>query len=231
MMGAWFVAAASALWLGILTSVSPCPLATNVAAISFVAKRIGSPAKVLLSGLLYTLGRAAVYVGLGILIVGGLLERPEVSDALQTYMNKFLGPILLLVGVVLLELIPLPFSISVGSERAQRIAEKGSLAGAALLGMLFALAFCPVSAALFFGNTIGLCLPHQSRVALPLVYGIGTALPVVMFAVLIALGVRSLGKALGALRRVEWWARRVTGILFVLVGIYFSLRFIFGLWA
>jgi cytochrome c biogenesis protein CcdA len=135
------------------------------------------------------------------------------------------------VGVVLLELVPLPFSISVGGERAQRIAEKGSLAGAALLGMLFALAFCPVSAALFFGNTIGLCLPHQSRVALPLVYGIGTALPVVVFAVLIALGVRSLGKAFNVLRRVEWWARRVTGILFVLVGIYFSLRFIFGLWA
>jgi cytochrome c biogenesis protein CcdA len=186
---------------------------------------------VLLSGLLYTLGRAAVYVGLGILVVGGLLEKPEVSDTLQTHMNKVLGPILILVGVVLLELIALPFSISVGGERAQRIAEKGSLAGAALLGMLFALAFCPVSAALFFGSTIGLCLPHRSPVLLPLVYGVGTALPVVVFAVLIALGVRSLGKAFDILRQAEWWARRVTGILFVLVGIYYALRFIFGLWA
>ena len=229
-MGVWLAAGASALWLGILTSVSPCPLATNVAAISFLAKRVGSPTRVLLAGLLYTLGRASVYVGLAILIVGGLLERPEVSDALQTYMNKFLGPILILVGVVLLELVPLPFSISVGGGRAQRIAERGGLAGAAVVGMLFALAFCPASAGLFFGSTIGLCLPLKSRVLLPLAYGVGTALPVVAFAVLIALGARSLAKAFDVLRHVEWWARRATGVLFILVGVYYTLQFIFGVW-
>ncbi len=221
----------SALWLGILTAISPCPMATNIAAISFIGKRVGRPLLVILSGLLYTLGRTAAYVAVAVVAVGGLLAIPAVSQFLQTYMNRLLGPILIAVGVVLLELVPLRFSTSVGGERAQRLAEKGGLLGAALLGILFALSFCPISAGLFFASLVPLALKHESRLLLPTAFGIGTALPVVVFAIAIALSARSVGKMYGALQKVERWARRMTGVLFILVGVYYCLLYIFGVTA
>ena len=222
---------ASALWLGILTAISPCPMATNIAAISFIGKRVGRPRTVVASGLLYTLGRTAVYVALAVVAVGGLLAIPAVSEFLQTYMNRLLGPVLIVAGVVLLELVPISFSTSVGSERAQKLAEKGGLLGAGLLGVLFALSFCPISAGLFFMSLLPLALKHESRLLLPAAFGIGTALPVVVFAVAIALSARSVGKMYGALAKVEWWARRITGVLFILVGVYYCLLYIFGVTA
>jgi cytochrome c biogenesis protein CcdA len=230
-MGTLLAGAASALWLGVLTSISPCPLATNIAAISFIGKRVGRPPIVLASGLLYAAGRTAAYLALGIVAVGGLLAIPAVSQFLQIYMNKLLGPVLILVGMFLLELIRLNLSTSVSAERAQRLAEKGGLLGAALLGILFALSFCPISAALFFGSLVPLALKHESRFVLPVAYGVGTALPVVAFAALVAFGARWVGQAFNRLAQVEWWARRVTGALFILVGIYYCLTAIFGVGA
>ena len=104
-MTEFLIGIASAFWLGILTSISPCPLATNIAAISFVGRRVGSPAKVFLAGLLYTAGRTLTYLVLGVLLVSSLLSAPYLSHVLQKYMNKALGPILILVGMVLVELI------------------------------------------------------------------------------------------------------------------------------
>ena len=231
MMGTLLAGTVSALWLGVLTSISPCPLATNIAAISFIGKRVGRPLSVVLSGLLYALGRTAAYVALAVVTVGGLLAIPAVSDFLQTYMNKLLGPVLIVAGVLLLELVPLSFSTSVSSERAQRLAEKGGLLGAGLLGILFALSFCPISAGLFFMSLLPLALKHESHLLLPSAYGIGTALPVVVFAIAIALSARSVGKMYGALQKVERWARRITGGLFVLVGVYYCLLYIFGVTA
>jgi len=225
------LATASAFWLGVLTSISPCPMATNIAAISFIGKRVGRPRTVVASGLLYTLGRTAVYVALAVVAVGGLLAIPAVSEFLQTYMNRLLGPVLIVAGVVLLELVPLSFSTSVGSERAQKLAEKGGVLGAGLLGVLFALSFCPISAGLFFMSLLPLALKHESRFLLPTAFGVGTALPVVVFAVAIALSARSVGKMYGALQKVEWWARRITGVLFILVGVYYCLLYIFGITA
>ncbi|HUU93133.1 MAG TPA: aromatic aminobenezylarsenical efflux permease ArsG family transporter [Phycisphaerae bacterium] len=221
----------SALWLGILTSISPCPMATNIAAISFIGKRVGRPLLVILSGLLYTLGRTVAYVAVAVVAVGGLLAIPAVSDFLQTYMNRLLGPVLIVAGVVLLELVPIRFSTSVGGERAEKLAEKGGLLGAGLLGILFALSFCPISAGLFFASLLPLALKHESRLLLPTAFGVGTALPVVVFAVVIALSARSVGKMYGALAKVEWWARRITGVLFLLVGVYYCLLYIFGITA
>lgn len=226
-MGALGVAAATSLWLGVLTSVSPCPMATHIAAISFVGRGVGSPARVLLAGLLYTLGRTAAYVGLGVLLVGGLLSVPSLSAFLQGFMNRILGPILILAGMFLLELITVPLP---GGGWTQKVGEKAGrwgLAGAALIGFVFALAFCPVSAALFFGSLVPLALKAGSPVVLPSIYGAGTALPVVVFAAIIALSVRYMGKAFNRLSQVERWARLLTGTAFILVGIYFSLVFIF----
>jgi len=218
-----------ALWLGILTSISPCPLATNVAAISFLGRRLDRPAAVVLSGLVYTLGRTLAYMALALVTVGGLLAVPAVARFLESSMNKILGPVLIAAGVFLLELVPVSLTTFSAGERSQRLAETGGLAGAGLLGVLFALAFCPVSAALFFGSLVPLALKAESPLLLPTAYGIGTALPVVAFAVLVAMGTRQMARAFGVLQNVERWARRITGAVFLLVGVYYTLVYIFGL--
>ena len=225
-MDSLLFSAASALWLGILTAISPCPMATNVAAISYIGKRLGSPRQVLLGGVLYTVGRTVAYVGLAVLILAGLQSIPRVSTFLQEYMNKVLGPVLIVVGLFLLELIQLGGRSNLG-ERLGRRVEGWGLAGALALGVIFALSFCPISAALFFGSLISLAVKYDSRILLPGVFGVGTALPVFVFAVIIGLGVGSLGAAFHKLQRFEWWARRITGVVFILVGIYYCLEYIF----
>jgi cytochrome c-type biogenesis protein len=225
-MGPLVIGAASALWFGILMAISPCPMATNVAAISYIGKRLGSPRQVLLGGVLYTVGRTVAYVGLAVVILAGLGSIPRVSTFLQEYMNKVLGPVLIVVGLFLLELIQLGGRSNLG-ERLGRRVEGWGLAGALALGVIFALSFCPISAALFFGSLISLAVKYDSRVLLPGVFGVGTALPVFVFAVIIGLGVGSLGAAFHKLQRFEWWARRVTGVVFILVGIYYCLEYIF----
>jgi len=221
------VAITSALWLGILTSISPCPMATNIAAISFLSRRLDNPRQVLFAGLLYTLGRMLTYIVLAALIVSSLMSVSGISLWLQTYMNKLMGPALILVGMVLLELINLPTIGSVSGERMKNRAESLGIWGAALLGIVFALTFCPISAALYFGSLLPLAVNSSSAVLLPSLYGIGTALPVSFFALLIAFGARSLGKAFDRLRLVELWARRITGAIFILAGIYYCLAYIF----
>ena len=221
------VAAASALWFGILTSVSPCPLATNITAISFVGRKTGSPGGVLLTGLLYTMGRALVYVAIAMLLVTSLLSAPTVSLTLQMWMNKLLGPILILVGMVMLGLVRIRFRGRGMSERLQQRVERWGLLGALALGMLFALSFCPVSATLFFGSLLPLAVKHGSGVLLPLLYGVGTAIPVIIFAVVLAFGARWLGKIFERVTQVERWMRAITGVVFVGVGIYMSLLHVY----
>jgi cytochrome c-type biogenesis protein len=227
----WLLAAASAFWFGILTSISPCPLATNITAMSFVGRRVGSPRKVLLAGILYTVGRSLTYMAVGALLVWSLLSAPRVSLVLQRTMNKALGPILIVVGIFLLDFIPLRLPSSGFAQRAgERIARWGSM-GALLLGVLFAVTFCPVSAALFFGSLLPLAVEQHSPLVLPALYGVGTAIPVLGFAVAIALGARSLGSAFGKLTRIERWVRRLTGGVFIGVGIYLTLVHLVRVWA
>jgi len=222
---AWAVL--SALWFGVLTSISPCPLATNITAISFVGRRTGSARGVLLSGLLYTLGRALVYTAIGVLLVTSLLSAPTVSLTLQTWMNKILGPILILVGMVMLGLLRFNLRGRGMSDGLQQRVERWGLFGALALGCLFALSFCPVSATLFFGSLLPLAVKHQSGVLLPFVYGIGTALPVVIFAFILAFGARWLGKAFERVTQVEKVMRIVTGLVFIGVGTYMSLVYVY----
>lgn len=223
------VAVASALWLGILTSISPCPLATNIAAISFIGRQVGSPRRVFLSGFLYALGRTIAYLVLGVLLVASVLSVPELSMFLQRYMNKLLGPLLIIVAMFLLELVSISLPGTGVSEGMQKRLDALGLWGALPLGMLFALTFCPVSAALYFGSLIPLSVKARSSVLLPSIYGAGTALPALVFAVLVALGARTVGKAFKALTKVEWWARRITGALFLCIGIYYSLKFVLNI--
>ena len=224
-----WIALGSALWLGILTAISPCPMATNIAAISFIGRQVGSRKGIFGSGLLYTLGRALAYVVLGVAIMAGLLASGEVSRFLQRYLNEILGPVLILLGMVLLGMVGSGASLTLAGNKLQQWAAKGGVLFALPLGILFALSFCPVSAGLFFGALIPLSLKHGSRLILPLIYGGGTALPVVVFAFLIAFASESLGKAFHCLSQIELWLRRIAGVLFILAGLYYCLVHIYGL--
>jgi cytochrome c-type biogenesis protein len=228
-MDSFLLAAGSACWLGILTSISPCPLATNIAAITYIGRQVNKPGHVLLAGLLYTLGRALTYVTLGMLLVMSALSVPELALFLQRYMNKILGPVLIVTALFLLNVIRINLPGAQISERLQKRLAASGVWGAAILGLLFALSFCPVSAALFFGSLIPIAIEQESRVTMPTIYAIGTALPVVAFAILISLGTRFVGAVFNRLSVIERWARRVTGVVFLLVGVYYVLVYYFNI--
>jgi cytochrome c-type biogenesis protein len=218
----FLIAAGTALWLGVLTSISPCPLATNIAAVSFLSRRVDAPGKALLSGLAYTAGRTLAYVVLAVIVIAGLLSIPSVSMFLQRHMNQILGPLLIVTAVFLTGWIPISLpGFGNAATKAQQN-ESGGIVFAGFLGILFGLSFCPVSAALFFGSLIPLSLEQESSIVLPSIYGMGTALPVVLFSLLIAVGSRSIGVAFKALTAVEAWARRITTIVFFAVGLYMT---------
>jgi cytochrome c biogenesis protein CcdA len=229
---------AGVFWFGLLTAVSPCPLATNIAAISFLSRNVGNSRRVLLSALLYTLGRTIVYVGLGVALLwafqtatggaGNLKEfASPTSRHLQHYGNLALGPALLFVGMILLGLIELNLSVGVGGSRLQERVAKGGAIWALPLGILFALAFCPPSIGLFLAALV-MSIEQGSAVLPPLVYGIGTAVPVIAFALIIAFASQHVGRAFNAMTAIELWFRRITGSVFILVGIHYILVHIYS---
>ncbi len=230
MIDGFAVGAGTALWLGFLTAISPCPMTTNIAAVSFIGRQYSHPARVALAGIAYVCGRVTAYVALGVLLAGGLLSAPALSTFLQRWMNAILGPILVLVGMLLLGL--LVFGSGTGSERGTKMkawAAQGGLPGAFVLGVLFALSFCPISGALFLGSLVPLAVAQGSPLFFPLLYGVGTGAPAAIFALLIALGARSVGILFEKVGRAEGVARKVTGAVFVAAGIFFTLRYTFEL--
>lgn len=247
-MTAYMLYAGAALYLGVLTSISPCPLATNIAAISYIGRKVEDSRLVLHAGLLYTLGRCLLYLGLAALLTTTAMSVPAVSVFLQASMHLVLGPIFLLLGMFLVGLITFMVGGTVMTEGMQKRVDSMGVWGALLLGILFAVSFCPTSAAWFFGllaltmgseagaitgalERVGIVLPEASlagsSIVLPLIYGIGTALPVLVVAGLLAYSAQTVGKAYNVLSKVEWWARMVTGWIFIAVGVYFSLRYVF----
>ncbi len=222
-MNELIISAGTAIWLGILTSISPCPLATNIAAISFISRNVNHTSRSMLSGLFYTLGRTLVYTLLGFILISSAQAAPSISMFLQQKMKVFMGGFLIIIGVILLDVFKFALSganISLGMQK--RLAN-GGLAGAAVLGFVFALSFCPVSAALFFGSTFGLAMQHQSRFLIPFLYGIGTATPVVVFAFVVAFSAHAVGNVFNKITVFEKWARKISGIVFIIAGIYMVL--------
>lgn len=226
-MDAQWLSALTAFWLGILTSISPCPLATNLAAVSYLGRDASRPLTVIKGGLLYTLGRVIAYAAIASLIVKSILGAPGTSLWLQTTINLFLGPILVLVGMVLLELLQLPTTSSNWWNSCRERAQKMGPAGAGFLGFLFALSFCPVSAALYFGSLIPLAINGESPLWLPAIYGVGTGLPVLGFAIALVFGAQAVSKTFQGVSSAEKWLRPVTGIAIVAVGIYLTLVHVF----
>lgn len=217
----------TAAWLGIITAVSPCPLATNIAAISYISRKVESTRFVLLSGLLYTIGRLLAYVGLGAILVHGMLSATKVSNFVNKEMNEYLGPLMIIIGMIILDMLTIKLPGAGLTEKLSKRAESFGILGSLLLGVIFALSFCPISAAYFFGGLIALAVTHSSTLLLPSVYGIGTALPVLVFAFVIALSASSIGKVYNSVSVFGRWAKVITGIIFIGVGIWFCLFYIF----
>jgi cytochrome c biogenesis protein CcdA len=217
----------SALFLGLLTAISPCPMATNIAAIAYVSRRVTDRRYAIMTGTLYTLGRMISYSVLGILIIVAGLEIPGVASFLQDFGEQILGPLLIVVGLIMLNIDRLSFSLGGGklSSIGEKVADRG-MVGGLLLGVLFALAFCPYSAVLFFGVLIPLALKTTGGVTLPAVFAIGTGLPVLVFGMLISIGVSRVFTWLNVLTRAEKIIRVIVSIIFIGIGIYYVVLWI-----
>ncbi|OGR44447.1 MAG: hypothetical protein A2X35_06975 [Elusimicrobia bacterium GWA2_61_42] len=223
-----WAAAITALWTGVITSVSPCPLATNIAALTYISKHSGSHrAAVLLQGGLYALGRALAYVLIGFLLVKSLLSAPSFSFFMQKYGNQALSPVLVLAGMYMLDMFGQSFE-GFNLFNPSKFKARAGASASLLMGFMFALAFCPISAALYFGVIIPLAAKNSSAFSLPLLYGLGTALPVIGAAVALDLGLKKVSVITGLAGRFEKYARPATGWVFIACGVYLGLKYIFG---
>jgi cytochrome c biogenesis protein CcdA len=222
-------ALATAIALGIWTALQPCPIATNLAAISYLGRRVDRPSKVVLAGLLFALGQAVAYVGLAFVVLGGMTSAWRLSTFLQENATLALGPLWILAAMVLLGIIRIPLhGVTIGVKWQARVDAWG-LWSALPLGVALALAFCPASATCFFVSLLTLLATHHSRIVLPIAYAIGSALPVVVFAVVTAYAVRSLGRVWNRGLEIERWLRCVAGVVLLVIGVHFSLRYNFNL--
>lgn len=211
----------AAFALGLLTAIAPCPLATNITATAYIAKTITDKKKVLLSGLLYTLGRVFSYTLIGAIIYFGA-SKFQVAKLFQGNGEKYIGFVLIIIGLIMLDVIKLNFIK--GGNFTDRLSEKfktKGLLGSFLLGALFALAFCPYSGALFFAMLIPMTLSADAGLTLPVVYSFGTGLPVILFAFVIAFSMEKLGMYFKAITKVEKVMRFVAGLVLILTGLYY----------
>lgn len=217
----------SALILGLMTAISPCPLATNITAIGFISRDLESKHRIFFNGLFYTLGRIISYTGLAAIIYFGA-DQFKFSGFFQQYGEKIIGPLLILIGLFMLDFIKLKFpGFGKLSENMENKSSWGSL-DAVLLGMLFALAFCPYSGVLYFGMLIPMTLASGEGLLLPVLFAFATAVPVILFAWFLAYTVSGVGKMYTKIKSFEIWFRRFIAILFIVIGIYYILRVYFG---
>jgi cytochrome c biogenesis protein CcdA len=211
----------AAFALGLLTAVSPCPLATNITATAYISRNLESKRAVLWSGVLYTLGRGISYTVIGLALFWGA-SKFHLARFFQSNGEMYLAPILIIVGLVMLGVIKLDFlgKSNLTERFTERFKDKGAL-GALVLGILFALAFCPYSGALYFGMLVPMSISQASGLYLPIVFAIGTGLPVLLFAYLLAYSASAIGKTFNVIRKVELGMRYVAGVVFVGIGVYY----------
>ena len=212
----------TAFVLGLMTAISPCPLATNISAIGFISRSIENRKAVFYKGLVYTLGRALSYTGLALVIYFGA-SKMDVSRLFQGWGEKILGPILILIGLFMLDVIKLKFPGFSKLSEALGEKSKGSYWATLLLGMLFAMAFCPYSGVLYFVMLIPMTVASASGLYLPFVFAIATGIPVILFAWLLAFAVGNVGTFYNRIKVFELWFRRIVSVLFILIGIYYIL--------
>jgi len=215
----------TAILLGLMMAISPCPLATNITAIGFISKDLSSKKRIFLNGLLYTLGRAFSYGILGAVLIFVLKQGQSIfklQKLIASYGELFIGPLLILIGLFMLDFIKFNFSLT--GKMTSKMEDKstgGKIWTAFLLGVVFALAFCPYSGVLYFGGLIPLSVNYSYGYALPFVFAVATGLPVIIFAWILAFSVSSLSGIYNKVKVFELWFRRVSAALFIIVGIYY----------
>lgn len=216
----------TALVLGLMTAISPCPLATNITAIGYIGKNIENRDRVFYNGLVYTLGRALSYTVLALVIFLGA-DQFRLSGIFQRYGEKIIGPLLIVIGLFMLGVLKINFPGMNGFTR--RFEEKGTKRywDVLLLGILFAMAFCPYSGVLYFGMLIPITISSASGLYLPFVFALATGIPVIIFAWLIAYTISGVGTFYNKLKIFEIWFRRGISLLFILVGFYYIITVYF----
>jgi sulfite exporter TauE/SafE len=213
----------TALVLGLMTAISPCPLATNITAVGFISKDIDNRNLVFLNGVMYTLGRAISYTAIALIIFFGA-DQLKFSGAFQKYGELIIGPLLLIIGLFMLDVIKIKFPGLSGLTSKMQEKKRWGVWDAVLLGIIFALAFCPYSGVLYFGMLIPLTVSSAAGLCLPLIFAIATGIPVIVFAWILAYTVSGIGSAYNKVKTFEIWFRRVVAILFIGVGIYYIVR-------
>ncbi len=216
----------TAIVLGLMTAISPCPLATNISAIGFISRDLKDNKRVFISGLVYTLGRVISYTGLALIIFFGA-SKMNISMMFQGWGEKLLGPVMILIGLFMLDIIKLKFPGLSGI--TDKIGEKSqhSYWSSLLLGMVFALAFCPYSGVLYFVMLIPITVASASGLYLPVLFAIATSLPVIIFAWLLAYAVGNVGKLYNKIKVFELWFRRIVSVIFLGIGVYYVIIFFF----
>lgn len=210
----------TAFVLGLMTAISPCPLATNITAIGFISKDLEDKKRVFLNGLVYTAGRAIAYTLLALIIFFGV-DQFEISGSFQQYGEKIIGPLLVVIGLLMLDILKIKFPGFGNITKKFQEKSKHSYWDVLLLGVLFALAFCPYSGVLYFGMLVPMTVGSASGLYLPVVYALATGIPVIIFAWLIAYTISGVGKLYQRLKTFEIWFRRVISVVFIGVGIYY----------
>lgn len=208
--------------LGLLTAISPCPLATNITAIGFISKNIESRHRIFWNGILYTVGRIITYAGLGFLIIPILREGASVyaiQKVISRYGEMIIAPTLTLIGLFMLfgNRLNLPkFGYSVN-----RV--KQGAWGALLLGVLFSLAFCPTSGVFYFGMLMPMAAAETGGYLLPFIFAIATGLPVIVSAWILAYSIAGLGKFYHRMQTFQKYMKIIIALLFIAVGIYYAI--------
>jgi sulfite exporter TauE/SafE len=210
----------TALILGLMTAISPCPLATNISAIAFISRDINDRRRVFIGGLVYTLGRAISYTGLALILYFGASQM-HISRLFQSWGEKLLAPFLIIIGLFMLDVFQIKFPSFSGLTEKIEKKGKGSYWSTLLLGIVFALAFCPYSGVLYFAMLIPITIASPSGMYLPVVFALATGLPVIIFAWLIAYAIGGVGKLYNHIKIFELWFRRVVAVLFIAVGLYY----------
>ncbi|MCX6253162.1 MAG: aromatic aminobenezylarsenical efflux permease ArsG family transporter [Bacteroidia bacterium] len=213
----------TAILLGLMTSISPCPLATNITAIGFISKDIDNRNRVFLNGIFYTLGRAFTYTSIAFVIFLGA-DQFRFSGFFQRYSEKIIGPLLIIIGVLMLDIVRIKFPGLSGLTSGMGKRKSWRFIDAVLLGIVFALAFCPYSGVLYFGMLIPMTVTSASGLYLPVLFAVATGIPVILFAWLLAYSVSGIGGIYNKIKVFELWFRRFIAILFIIVGIYYIIR-------
>jgi len=215
----------TALILGLMTAISPCPLATNITATAYIAKNISNKKLVFLSGIIYSLGRATSYTIIGVILFFGA-NQFQISRFFNQNGEKYLGPLLIIIGLVMLNIIKINFlGKSSFTEKLTAKFEGKGLLGSFFIGVIFALAFCPYSGALYFGMLIPLTISSADGLYLPIVFAFGTGLPVILFTYLLAFAASSVGVFYSKIASIEKILRYVAGVIFIVTGIYYIMIF------